>query len=139
MSLVVCVRNVLNDIFVQINILRCAYMLTFLLSTCLHGYGTCIRMCMHMCTCLGTKILSHIHIKRAYVYTHGCVYPCVYLRPCETLFSIETDKHSLEIEMNLSGPLLPHKVDGTTRTGEEVQRRTFQNHHINTKLMSPPQ
>ena len=36
-------------------------------------------MCMHMCTCLGTEILSHIHIKRTYVYTHGYVYPCVYL------------------------------------------------------------
>ena len=51
----------------------------FLLWTCLHGYSTWIRMCMHICTCLGTEILSHIHIKRTYVYTHACVYPCVYL------------------------------------------------------------
>ena len=29
MSVVVCVRYVFNDIFVEINILRCAYMLTF--------------------------------------------------------------------------------------------------------------
>ena len=29
MSLVVCVRYVLNNIFVQITILRCAYMLIF--------------------------------------------------------------------------------------------------------------
>ena len=79
MGLVVCVRYVLNDIFVQINILRCAYMLTFLLCTCLYGYGTCIRMCIHTCTCLGTEILSHIHMKRTYTYTHGCVYPCVYV------------------------------------------------------------
>ena len=76
MSLVVCVKYVLNDIFVQINILRCAYLLIFLLCTCLHRNGTCIRMCMHMCTFVGTEILSH---KGLYVYTHGCVYPCVYL------------------------------------------------------------
>ena len=68
------VRYVLNDIFVQINILRCVYMLIFLLCTCLHGYGTCIRMCMHMCTCLGTKILSHIHIKE-----HICIHMDVFI------------------------------------------------------------
>ena len=45
----------------------------------LHGYGTFIRICMHMSTCLGTKIFSHIYIKRTYVYTHWCIYPCVYL------------------------------------------------------------
>ena len=76
---IVCVRYVLNGIFVQINILRYAYMLTFLLCTCLHRYDTCIRICMHMCTCLATEILSHICIKRIFVYTHGCVYTCVYL------------------------------------------------------------
>ena len=38
-----------------------------------HAFG----MFIHMYTCLGSKILSHIHIKRTYVYAHGCVYPCV--------------------------------------------------------------
>ena len=79
MSLAVCVRYVLNDIFVQIKILRCAYMLTFFIMHMLHGYGTCIRMCMHMCTCLGTKILSQIHIKRTCVYTWMCLSVCIFI------------------------------------------------------------
>ena len=74
-----CVRYVLNDIFVQINILRCAYMLTIFI---MHMFAWVwymhqnVHADVHM---LRHQILSHIHIKRTYAYTHGCVYPCVYL------------------------------------------------------------
>ena len=79
MSLVVCVGYVLSDIFVQINILSCAYMLTFFI---MHMFAwVCymhqnVHACVHMLR--HQNIVTYTH-KRTYVYTHGCVYPCVYL------------------------------------------------------------
>ena len=79
MSIVVCVRYVLNDIFVQINILRCAYILTFFIM-----YMFAWVWNMHQNVHAYVHMLGHQNIvmytyKRTYVHTHGCVYACVYL------------------------------------------------------------
>ena len=67
-------------LFGQINILRCAYMLTFFIMHLFAWDGTCIRMCSHMYTCLGTKILTHYtHKKNMCIHMDVFIHVYIYI------------------------------------------------------------
>ena len=78
MSLVVCVRYVVNNIFVQINILRCAYILTFFI---MHMFAWVWYMHQNVHAkehiLRYQNIVTYTHKKNICLYTWMCLSMCI--------------------------------------------------------------